>query len=78
MKTFVKRLFIRVCLQHGYHCAKLLCYTHQLGCTVLVEDPLIEPPNWKSTIFKRFRLPNPDTWFEYDIVHIYNIKKPGS
>jgi len=40
MKTFVKRLFIRVCLQHGYHCAKILCCTHQLGCTVLVEEPL--------------------------------------
>jgi hypothetical protein len=29
-----------VCLQHGYQFAKLLFCTHQLGFTVLVEEPL--------------------------------------
>jgi hypothetical protein len=37
-----------------------------------------EHPCWKSTIFQRLCLPNHDNWFEYDIVHNYNLKKPGS
>ncbi|KAK4013862.1 hypothetical protein OUZ56_026416 [Daphnia magna] len=37
----------------------------------------IEPPKWRSNVFKRFRFPTPD-WLEYDIVHIHNLHKPGS
>lgn len=35
-----------------------------------------EPNQWRSNIFKRFRYPR-NSWFEYDIVYIFNTKKPG-
>ncbi len=35
-----------------------------------------EPNQGRSNVFKRFRYPTKD-WFEYDIVQIFNLKKPG-
>jgi hypothetical protein len=43
-----------------------------------VSGRTVEPPNWKRTIFKRFRFPNRDDWFQNYIVHIKKSKKPGS
>jgi len=36
-----------------------------------------EPNQWRSNVFKRFRYPR-NSWFEYDIVQIFNTKKPGN
>ncbi|KAK4030886.1 hypothetical protein OUZ56_024272 [Daphnia magna] len=36
-----------------------------------------EPSQWRSNVFKRFRYPT-NSWFEYDVVQVFNASKPGS
>lgn len=35
-----------------------------------------EPSQWRSNVFKRFRYPT-NSWFEYDVVQVFNASKPG-
>lgn len=36
-----------------------------------------EPSQWRSNVFKRIRYPT-NSWFEYDVVQVFNASKPGS